>query len=41
MMDLLMSQMGFWIAVTIVFMIVGMIWFFFKALSLSKPKKKN
>lgn len=40
MMDLLMSETGFWVAFTILAMVVAMVWFFFKVMSLSKPKKE-
>ena len=37
--DLLMSQTGFWTAVTIGFIFVVMAWFIYKMVKLSAPKK--
>jgi len=41
--ELLMSQMGFWTAFTILFILVVMGWFFYKVAKLSaeKPKEHN
>ena len=36
--DLLMSQMGFWTAFTIIFMFVVMGWFIYKVVKLSGQK---
>jgi len=36
--DLMMSQMGFWVAFSIIFMIVGLWWFAVKMIKLSKEK---
>ena len=38
MIDILMSQTGFWVAFTILFMLVAMIWFVYKVMKLSKKK---
>lgn len=37
--DLLMSQMGFWVAFTILFMLIVMGWFVYKMTKLSKQKR--
>lgn len=41
--DLLMSEMGFWSAFTILFVLVVMSWFFYKVIKLSgeKPTKND
>ncbi len=39
--DLLMSQMGFWTAFTILFILVVMAWFFYKVAKLSGEKPQN
>ncbi len=37
--DMLMSQTGFWVSFTILFVLIVMAWFFFKMLKLSKEKR--
>jgi len=39
--DLIMSQTGFWSAITIGFIFIVMAWFFYKMVKLSKPKKED
>jgi len=35
---MLMSQTGFWVAFTILFMLIAMAWFIYKMVKLSKEK---
>ncbi len=36
--EMLMSQMGFWVSFTILFMLIAMSWFIYKMVKLSKQK---
>ncbi len=37
--DIMMSQTGFWVAFSIIFMIVSITWFFLKMVKLSKQDR--
>ena len=37
--DIMMSQTGFWVAFSIVFMVVAITWFFLKMVKLSKQDR--